>query len=383
MKFDALRHRVQRSERLVEGRSHRLQENWQALGTAWRGLWTPWRIVGAGVVAGFLSGRAEPLAFAGKLGSVRWMEILTTVSTFVTEITAANAAASDPQDEARRATGIGRRGAAAPGNRHSRCRAARARHRPKPPPTCPAADPPRRSGAHAAAPARGRRRPERACAMTASPSDPAPSGAPAEPASVPAKPPRAPLSVKLLAVIAVGIVLWAAQAVLLPILVAVFFAGRQSDPRAQARAPVPRAGFGAGDAGRPRPGRAGRHPMLPAAVEWAQEAPHAARQMAPKLRDLLKPVQDAGQAAENFARAAGGQMGRAPDIVHTAQDDPFGRLLATPRGCRGAGVALLTFFFMVFGERLWRNAVACCPRRASLSPRTSCIRSNTKYRVTC
>jgi hypothetical protein len=50
-KFDALRHRVQRSERLVEGRSHRLQENWQALGTAWRGLWTPWRIVGAGVVA--------------------------------------------------------------------------------------------------------------------------------------------------------------------------------------------------------------------------------------------------------------------------------------------------------------------------------------------
>jgi hypothetical protein len=46
MKFDALRHRVQRSERLVEGRSHRLQENWQALGTAWRGLWTPWRIVG-------------------------------------------------------------------------------------------------------------------------------------------------------------------------------------------------------------------------------------------------------------------------------------------------------------------------------------------------
>ena len=99
MKFDALRHRVQRSERLVEGRSRQLQENWQAVGTAWRGLWTPLRIVGAGVVAGFLSGRAEPLAFAGKLGSVRWMEILTTVSTFVTEITAANAAASAHEDQ--------------------------------------------------------------------------------------------------------------------------------------------------------------------------------------------------------------------------------------------------------------------------------------------
>ena len=58
--------------------------------------------------------------------------------------------------------------------------------------------------------------------MTASSSDPAPLDAPAEPASVLARPPRAPLSVKLLAVIAVGIVLWAAQAVLLPILVAVF-----------------------------------------------------------------------------------------------------------------------------------------------------------------
>lgn len=200
--------------------------------------------------------------------------------------------------------------------------------------------------------------------MTASPSDPAPLGAPAEPASVPARPPRAPLSVKLLAVIAVGIVLWAAQAVLLPILVAVFLSlvgnpviralRRVHLSRALASVLVMLVGLGLAGLVATR--------MLPAAVEWAHEAPHAARQMAPKLRELLKPVQDAGQAAESFARAAGGQMGRAPDIVHTAQDDPFGRLLATPRALAAVlAVALLTFFFMVFGERLWRNAVALLP----------------------
>lgn len=100
MKFDALRHRVQRAERLTEGRSGLLRENWQAVGSAWRGLWTPWRIVGAGVVTGFLSGRAEPLAFAGKLGSVRWMEILTTVSTFASEITAAGTASGEAPPQA-------------------------------------------------------------------------------------------------------------------------------------------------------------------------------------------------------------------------------------------------------------------------------------------
>ncbi len=93
MKFDALQQRVRRAERLVEGRAGQARDDWHEIGAAWRGLWTPWRIVGAGVVAGFLSGRAEPLAFAGRLGSVRWMEILTTVSSFATEITAAGAAA--------------------------------------------------------------------------------------------------------------------------------------------------------------------------------------------------------------------------------------------------------------------------------------------------
>ena len=46
--------------------------------------------------------------------------------------------------------------------------------------------------------------------------------------------------------------------------------------------------------------------MLPSAMEWAQQAPREMRQLAPKLRELTKPVQDANRAAENIARAAGG-----------------------------------------------------------------------------
>lgn len=62
MKFAALQRRVQRSERLLEGRQQQALRHWGELKRAWREGWTPWRIVSAGLVAGFLTGRAEPLA---------------------------------------------------------------------------------------------------------------------------------------------------------------------------------------------------------------------------------------------------------------------------------------------------------------------------------
>lgn len=61
MKFEALQRRVQRREHMVEGRAQQLGERWDALKNGWREGWTPWRIVSAGLVAGFLTGRAEPL----------------------------------------------------------------------------------------------------------------------------------------------------------------------------------------------------------------------------------------------------------------------------------------------------------------------------------
>lgn len=187
---------------------------------------------------------------------------------------------------------------------------------------------------------------------------------PAEPAAPPR--PRAPVSLVVLATLAVGYTLWAAQDVLLPVLLSMFFAlvgnpiirllRRLHVPRFLAALVVLLGGIAA----------AGllAQQMLPPAMEWAREAPREMRQLGPKLRELTKPVQDANRAAENFARAAGGQSGKQPPIVYTAQDDPYRMLTATPRLLASLlAVALLTFFFMVYGENLQRNALALLPGR--------------------
>ena len=103
--------------------------------------------------------------------------------------------------------------------------------------------------------------------------------------------------------------------------------------------------------------------MLPSAMEWAQQAPREMRQLAPKLRELTKPVQDANRAAENIARAAGGDS-KPVQVVRTEADDPYKMLATTPKMIASVlAVVLLTFFFMVYGENLQRNAIALLPGR--------------------
>ena len=178
--------------------------------------------------------------------------------------------------------------------------------------------------------------------------------------------PRASAPLLVLATLAVGYTLWAAQDLLLPVLLAMFFA-LVGNPiiRVLRRLYVPRF-LGALIVllgGMAVTGLLAQK-MLPSAMEWAQQAPREMRQLAPKLRELTKPVQDANKAAENLARAAGGQTGRQPQVVRTAQDDPYRALLATPRVLASLlAVVLLTFFFMVYGENLQRNAIALLPGR--------------------
>lgn len=178
--------------------------------------------------------------------------------------------------------------------------------------------------------------------------------------------PRASTAILLLATLAVGYTLWAAQDVLLPVLLSMFFA-LVGNPiiRVLRRLYVPRF-LGALIVLLGGMAAAGvlAQQMLPSAMEWAREAPREMRQLAPKLRALTKPVQDANRAAENLARAAGGQTGRQPEVVRTAQDDPYRMLTATPRLLASLlAVVLLTFFFMVYGENLQRNAIALMPGR--------------------
>ncbi len=86
MKFKALQQRVQRRERLVEGRAHLMRERWGALKDGWREGWTPWRIVAAGLTAGFLTGRAEPLR---ALSGPRLMQMIGAVSSLFASAQAA------------------------------------------------------------------------------------------------------------------------------------------------------------------------------------------------------------------------------------------------------------------------------------------------------
>lgn len=195
---------------------------------------------------------------------------------------------------------------------------------------------------------------------------------PAPALDVPAEPPpqtprpRAPTALLVLAVLAVGYTLWAAQGLILPVLLAMFFA-LLGNPilRGLRRLFIPRF-VGAllllvlGIAGAVVLGRQ----LVAPAGEWMQQIPKELRVLAPKLRQMTQPMQQANKAAESFARAASGPAPRKVQVVTIQDPDPWKSLTATPKMLASVlAVVLLTFFFMTFGENLQRNAIALLPTR--------------------
>ncbi|MGY0557839.1 MULTISPECIES: AI-2E family transporter [unclassified Lysobacter] len=186
---------------------------------------------------------------------------------------------------------------------------------------------------------------------------------PAEP-SLSSVRPRASAALMILAILAVGFTLWAAQTVILPILLAVFFA-LIGNPiiRGLRRLYIPRA-LGAllvlvgGMAGTAALGVQ----LVEPASEWARQVPRELRQLAPKLREMTKPMQAANEAAADIARAA--DTGEPVRVVRTEVNNPYKALTTTPLMlASGLAVVLLTFFFMVYGENLQRNAMSLLPTR--------------------
>lgn len=189
-----------------------------------------------------------------------------------------------------------------------------------------------------------------------------------QPASRPPPPrPRAPTSVVVLATLGTGFTLWAAQELILPILLAAFFA-LVGNPiiRGLQRLYVPRflgallvliGGLAAA-------GMLGNQLIEPAG-EWIRQVPREMKQIAPKLRDLTKPMLDANKAAQNIARAAGGESTSRPvQVIRTEVNEPYKVLTATPRRIASVlAVVLLTYFFMVYGQTLQRNALALLTTR--------------------
>ena len=199
--------------------------------------------------------------------------------------------------------------------------------------------------------------------------EPQPAPAPAAPTSAPSQRPRprAPLSLVVLAVLAVGYTLWITQDVVLPVLLAMFFA-LVGNPiiRVLQRLHVPRfLGALAVLCGGIALAVLLAQQLVQPAGEWIREAPRELRSLAPKLQKLAKPMQDANKAAENIARAAGGENTSRPvQVVRTEVNDPYRVLTTTPRMVASIlAVVLLTFFFMVYGQDLQRHAIALLPDR--------------------
>lgn len=94
MNFRALQRRVERRERLLDARIGRAHGAAASLKQSWRSAWTPGRIVIAGLVSGFVAGRAEPVRYAAQSGDL--VRLVSLVSGLF-----ASTAAADAADQAR------------------------------------------------------------------------------------------------------------------------------------------------------------------------------------------------------------------------------------------------------------------------------------------
>src|SRR5690606_8075531 len=186
--------------------------------------------------------------------------------------------------------------------------------------------------------------------------EPIPTGDDGAPPAVPSRP-RASTALVVLATLAVGYTLWAAQAVLLPIALAMFFA-LVGNPilRGLRRLWIPRF-LGALlllVAGLAATVMLGRQLVVPAS-DWVQQAPRELRLLTPKIKRMTEPMQQANQAAQTFAQATNSDKPGKVQVVTIQDPDPWKSLTATPKMLASVlAVILLTYFFMVFGENLQR-----------------------------
>lgn len=71
MGFEALIEKVQQAESALEAQERRTAADWRQFSDTWRSLWTPGRIVLAGLASGLAVGSAEPLRKVGGGGALQ------------------------------------------------------------------------------------------------------------------------------------------------------------------------------------------------------------------------------------------------------------------------------------------------------------------------
>ena len=227
-------------------------------------------------------------------------------------------------------------------------------------------------------------------APTDAPRTPAAPPAPVQPASAQPARPRAPPALNVLATLAVLFALWAAQDLLLPILLAMFFAlvGNPILRMLQRlRIPRPVGAVAVLSSGLAIAFLLGNLMAEPAA-ELMHQLPRQMREVAPKLREAIRPVREAKKGAESIARVAGGEdVTAAAKVIRTETSDPYRALTTTPRMLASVlAVVLLTLFFMIYGSRLQRHALALLPdetrQRATVALLQSIERELSRYALT-
>ncbi len=376
MKFGALQRRVKRCEQVVTVRLVETQDHWSTLGQVWRQGWSPLRIVVVGLAGGFIAGKLE---MPGKVNGARWLQMVGSVSNLFASAQAAFATAMAAQ--AAPPPTMRPKKPAMPANRHAAASAAEARpaaaaravpepepepdlrgpRRPRRPPSCPNVDP------ESAAP-----RPADNALPPADASMSESSLSRHRPATTHprhrCRPRRAHAD---------RCRWWCWR----PWPWAIRYGRRRTSScrcclRCSSRwSAIPSCaccrscgsralgallilGAGLGVTG------SLAVQLIGPAMEWAQEAPQQLRKVARQVQNLTKPVQQANQAAENFARVAGGDSNHKVQVIRTQLDDPYRMLTRAPRLAASVlAVVLLTLFFMIYGQSLQRAAIALFPNR--------------------
>lgn len=96
MSFDQLIAKVDQAEKALEANERRVAADWRQLKGSWREAWTPGRIILAGLITGFFTGRARPLGRAGGGGV---LQMITALSGLFAG-SSAQAAAGEAEDAA-------------------------------------------------------------------------------------------------------------------------------------------------------------------------------------------------------------------------------------------------------------------------------------------
>lgn len=106
--------------------------------------------------------------------------------------------------------------------------------------------------------------------------------------------------------------------------------------------------------------------LIGPAAEWVKQAPTELRELAPKLKKIVRQVDQANKAAASIVTAAGAS---ATPAVPAPADKPktlnlWGLISQAPRMLAGVlAVVLLAYFFLVFGHRVQRQAIERLPHQ--------------------